>query len=729
MALLLLTLTFPALTLAARSGFPTSEFTVKGAFPTGIYSKYYNNPTATSAQVQPVISDPVTHEIYPLKLTNPNDIPSIDTKDPHPLPPPAYPPKLLQAAIAQIKAIASSTLFNGTCSKCIASMEVAKFLALSAPEQGPILAVELCNFFNFSTTCNATFGPDALGSVITQVVGNADMGNLDGQMLCQNFLSLCPLPPTSPLDLTGWFAKPKPNPLPHPKAPSGKRLKVLHLSDFHLDPRYATGSEAGCSSGLCCRSNAHNTSSSHVVFPAPRYGAYSWYDFLSNNIQSIPSLLKSSISSDVPYSLALAAVEAIPVLANTKESGFDFMVYTGDLVSHDSENQLDYVEYTEVVLYDLFKRTLLSGPVYATLGNHDSYNQAQGSPNSLDAPGPNQFSWNYEHVSALWEHEGWLDGPVIESAKTHYATYSVRRSDGLRIISLNTNLCTVQASVLPSNISLSQTQILNRANYFNYINMTDPDVSGMLRALTDELQEAEDAGDRAWIIGHVLSGWDGTNPLLNPTNLFYQIVDRFSPHVIANIFWGHTHEDQLSIFYANNATNISAQNALTQAWIAPSITPLNNLNSGFRVYEVDSATFDIMDAYTSAVSYFLPICPFDIEYISWKSDVNSYPQLDSQLRFGPSFVFEYSTREAYGKNITGWTNSDPLNATWWHLSLSIAMEADNSLVTTFNTFQGKESVKTPACTGDCIAAKICYMRSGSTSIAKQNCKPGFGSVQ
>lgn len=34
------------------------------------------------------------------------------------------------------------------------------------------------------------------------------------------------------------------------------------------------------------------------------------------------------------------------------------------------------------------------------------------------------------------------------------------------------------------------------ANYFNYINMTNPDTSGMLRFLTDELQEAEDAGDR-----------------------------------------------------------------------------------------------------------------------------------------------------------------------------------------------------------------------------------------
>ena len=27
------------------------------------------------------------------------------------------------------------------------------------------------------------------------------------------------------------------------------------------------------------------------------------------------------------------------------------------------------------MMYDLFKRTLGSGPVYAALGNHDSYNQ------------------------------------------------------------------------------------------------------------------------------------------------------------------------------------------------------------------------------------------------------------------------------------------------------------------------------------------------------------------
>ncbi|KAF9062914.1 sphingomyelin phosphodiesterase [Rhodocollybia butyracea] len=639
MALLVLSaFVLPSLTVAAASasGFPTTVFTADGKFPTSIFSKYYNDPTATSAQPQPIISDPVTHEIYPLELTNPDDIPTTDTKDPHPLPAPVSSAKLLQSAITQLNSIANSTILDTDCAKCVASLEVAKFLFLAAPSQGPAFAIELCNVFDLTSTCSQTYGPNDMGNVVTQVYAQADVGGLDGQMICQNFFGVCPLPPTTPLDLTGWFAKPKPNPLPTPKKPSGKRLKVLHLSDFHLDPRYATVSHASCTKGLCCRANNFNTSNpDHITFPAPRFGSY---------------------LCDTPYALGLAALEVIPVLANTKDAPFDFMIFTGDLVSHDSDFQLsrEYVEYAEVVLYDLFKRTLLSGPVYATLGNHDSYSSGQASSNSFDAPGlTNSAGGNYDHVAALWEDEGWLGDSVVQAAKTHYAAYSVQRSDGLRVISLNTNLC--------------------KNNFYNYIDMTNPDVSGMLRMLTDELQEAEDAGERVWIIGHVLSGWDDSDPLLNPTNLFYQIVDRYSPH----------------IFYANNGTVMNAENALTTAWITPSITPLTDLNSGFRVYEIDSATFDIMDAYT------------------WFSDVNSYPELDNQTQFGPTFELEYSTRETYGQNIPGWTDSDPLNATWWHLI--------------FNNLQFKNSINTPPCTGDCINSTICSMRSGSASLVVQNC--------
>lgn len=44
--------------------------------------------------------------------------------------------------------------------------------------------------------------------------------------------------------------------------------------------------------------------------------------------------------SDSPYSLVLSAMEAIPVLSGTENNGFAWTIYTGDLVSHDHDNQL-----------------------------------------------------------------------------------------------------------------------------------------------------------------------------------------------------------------------------------------------------------------------------------------------------------------------------------------------------------------------------------------------------
>lgn len=645
------------------------SYAVPGAFPTSLYSHYYNDPTATSAQPQPVISDPVTNEIFPYSLTDPYNISQYDTVDPHPLPPKASSQMLLQQAVAQIKSIAVNPMLSN-CARCQASLEVAKFLALAAPEQGSNLALTLCEYFNYSSSCEKSFGPLVMGPILTQVVSFADVGGYDGQLICSQFLSLCPAPAATALNLTGWFAKPKPNPLPPPKQPSGQLLKVLHISDMHIDPRYANGAEANCTTGLCCRENAYNSYSPNTpLVPAARYGSF---------------------LCDAPLSLITSVLEAIPPLTGTESTGFNFTMSTGDMLAHDPENQQSRAlnEYSEAILYDLFKRMLGPGPTYATLGNHDTCLPDLASPSSLGGALGQQFSWLYDHITALWEQEGWLPEASVESSRAHYAAYMVKRADGLRVISLDTNLWLT-------------------SNYFNYINSSEPDVSGILRFLTDELQDAEDAGDRVWIIGHVYSGWDGATSLPNPTNLFYQIVDRFSPHVIANIFWGHAHEDLLSIFYTNNGTNMSTETAQTVSWIGPSVTPLANQNSGFRVYEVDSATFEVIDAYT------------------WMSNVNDYSALDSQTQFGPTFEFEYSTREAYGGNIT-WGATDPLNATWWQL-VTEQMEVDPTLMEAFNLYQGKGSVLTLPCTGECIPARICYIRSGSASIAKQNCVSGYGS--
>lgn len=392
---------------------------------------------------------------------------------------------------------------------------------------------------------------------------------------------------------------------------------------------------------------------------------------------------------DTPYYLGLAALQSIGSLTGTGATYASpaWTIYTGDLVSHDAENQLSraYVEYTETSIFEMFK-SYIKGPVYSVLGNHDTAPAAIDSPHSLPGPLGEQFSWNYDHISSLWKMEGWLNATEARQASTHYGAYSVKNEHGLRIITLNTDFW-------------------YRSNFLNFINTADPDVSGILKFVIKELQAAEDAGERVWIIGHVLSGWDGSQTLPNPTDLFYQIIDRYSPHVIANVFFGHTHEDEVLIYYANNGTNQDSSTAMTAAWIGPSITPLTNLNSGYRMYEVDTASFDIYEAYT------------------FYSDVNAYPDLNAT---GPTFNFEYSTREAYG-NVIGWPVNAPLNATFWH-ELTVAMEANRTLVEIFNTYQGKSSVKSPNCTSEaCAQAKVCYMRSGSMALGAA-CPQGYANV-
>ena len=165
---------------------------------------------------------------------------------------------------------------------------------------------------------------------MTQLLQFADVGGLDGQYLCAKLInvsnvalslpfissrvlqSACPSPPPIELDLTGFFPKPiKPAGAVAPP-PSGKRVRVLHVSDFHLDPRYTTGAESSCASGLCCRPNltaANPPPGGGIEAPAPRYGAY---------------------GCDLPYQLAGSFIQAIPELAG-EDGKFDWAIFTGDL--------------------------------------------------------------------------------------------------------------------------------------------------------------------------------------------------------------------------------------------------------------------------------------------------------------------------------------------------------------------------------------------------------------
>lgn len=604
-------------------------------------------------------------------MTNPNTIPTNDTRDPIYYPPvianltDAQKQIIISNAVSEIGDIFNNSVFSTNCSKCVASLSVAKNAAQFAPELIPQTLISLCESYKLHSngTCIVDFEATTFGDIWTQIISLADVTGADGQYICNSLSSsFCSAPYTATLNTTNLFPKPKPANATVPKA-SGNRIKVLHMSDIHLDPRYDVGAEANCTSGLCCRSNNADTSlaTGQIQFPAPYYGAF---------------------NCDSPYGLTLAALQSVGTLTGTsQEDPFGFVVYTGDLVSHEGQNELSraYVEYAELSLYSQLKTYLHQVPVYAALGNHDTNPEAIDAPHSLPGNLSMQMSWNFDHVAGLWQYNNWINSTQAASARLHYGAYSVKTTQGLRILTFNTDFW-------------------YHSNFLNFINTTNPDVSGTFAFLISELQAAEDANERVWIIGHVLSGWDGSNPLPNPTNLFYQIIDRYSPHVIANVFFGHTHEDFAYIFYANNGTNQTADQALTTAWVGPSITPLTNLNSGYRSYAVDTGDWQIYDAYT------------------FFADVDAFPGINQSLS-GPTFEFEYNTRDTYG-SVIGWPDAAPLNATFWH-NVAGAIETDVELASVQNKLQGKSSVRTPNCTSlACAKAKACYMRSGSVALGK-----------
>ena len=404
-----------------------SSFVAPAGFPTSAFSSYY--PVPSGQEPQPALYDPVLGITYPLNLTNPDTIPDEDD-DPVYLPQPIA--KLspdaqkvvISTVMTEITEIITGNSIQGNCSKCTAALSVAKRAAQLAPSLVPDAMVEACTKFGLhsASTCKADFEATTFGAIWTQVLAFADVSGLDGQYICNSLSSaFCPVPPVSHLNTADWFPKPKPANAKKPKA-SGKRVKVLHMSDFHLDPRYKVGSEGNCTSGLCCRNGNLNTNlpKGDVSYPAPMYGAF---------------------ECDTPYDLGLAALQAVAPLTGTcEEDPLAWTIYTGDLVSHDPQTELSrlYTEYAEDSVYGMFKQ-YLTGPVFPVLGNHDSNPEAIDAPHSLPGPLGQQMSWNYDHVSRLWKHEGWIDETTAQQARLHYGAYSVKNHYGLRMITFNSD--------------------------------------------------------------------------------------------------------------------------------------------------------------------------------------------------------------------------------------------------------------------------------------------------
>ncbi|KAF9356356.1 Sphingomyelin phosphodiesterase [Mortierella sp. AD094] len=520
------------------------------------------------------------------------------------------------------------------CASCEAAIGALKELAKASRNSALDSIDYLCKKITKEPADVCSGLTDSEGPVLLNALMTADLSGGDGKEMCFQIAGLCPAPAISSGTLT--FPKPKPDNVTAPK-PSGMLVDVLHLADWHVDESYVPGSEAICNRPTCCRTYSDSP-------PTPLRAAASWGDY----------------NCGTPMKLAEDMVKNIPLLSNSS-----FAIMTGDIPPHDVwlENQTTVVP-EESRSYDVMARLNLT--MYPSVGNHEA-----GPPNLFpsQASGGN-ISWLYEGLANDWAR--WLPQDALNSTK-NYGAYAVSPQPGFRIISLNTNFCYT-------------------LNLYLYAHTKDYDPNGQLQWLITQLQAAEDAGERVWILGHVAPSQ--TDCIQNWSALYYQVVARYSPHVIAEQFFGHSHFDEFALYY--NSSEKTDQSAVATGWIGPSVTPFTDLNPGFRIYKVDNGSWNIFDSLT---------------YIANLSLASTWDATNST----PQWTLEYSARQAYGAYVPVADNA-PLSPSWWH-NVTNAFQNNDTAFQLYWTLRGKSAGRIPACPNSttCPNEMICDLRAGRSN--------------
>ncbi|KAI2608545.1 sphingomyelin phosphodiesterase [Hypoxylon fragiforme] len=566
-----------------------------------------------------------------------------------------------------------------SCATCEGILLQLKLVAWKGDDFFINVATKLCKLSGVEDddVCEGSIALE--GPIIANGLRHMSLGSRTSQLACVAFMGLCPYPEVTAYNVT--FPSPKPEPVRPAPSDGLEPLYVVHFSDIHVDPLYVVGATANCSKPICCReyTTPSPPAETPIVSPARFYGEH---------------------TCDTPVSLEESMYAAINSLVPSS-----FAIFTGDIVDHavwattTAQNKFD--------IEDAYARMARAGlHVYGTAGNHEASPANSFPPTAPeggkkgdggDVSDENSAQWLYDVLSSTWTQ--WI-GAAAAATTREFGAYSVRhefptsndtsKTGTLRIISLSTNLYYAH-------------------NYWLYEEPMQTDPSGQLAWLVEELDAAERAGERVYIIGHMALG--SRDAFHDGSNYFDQIVVRYEG-VIAGMFFGHTHFDEFELSYSDYSSR-SHRTALATSYIAPSLVPTSG-HPAFRVYTVDPVTFGVLDATT---------------YIANMSDPASF-----RGPGGPKWTKYYSAKEVYGPLVANlekeeeggggvWDEKQELTPAFWH-RVTDALERN---VTAFNEYFARRrrgwahpSSKERCDDDQCRGAEICKLRAAR---AQDNCIP------
>lgn len=314
--------------------------------------------------------------------------------------------------------------------------------------------------------------------------------------------------------------------LPDSDAP---RLKVLQLADTHLDPLYQPGSLAACHEHLCCRNDSG-------VPEMEEDKAWFWGDY---RYCGSPRWMLEDMLTHIKLT----------------HPDIDYVMWTGDVVPHNvwsttTETNLQIVRETNQMIQEFFPTI----PVFPVVGNHEMSPLDQfPDPDDDDTPEELSADWLFSELSKQWS----LLVPHLDNSTVRRAAYySVLLKEDLRIISFNSMYG------YSSNLWLVE---------------DSQDPADELTWLEDHLHQAEAAGERVHLLGHIPPGIVDSERVWSRE--FNRIVVRYE-NTIRGQFYGHTHYDEFEVFH-------DGDRPAGVAYIAPSQTPWYGLNPAYRIYYVD----------------------------------------------------------------------------------------------------------------------------------------------